>query len=162
MSPLYANHFAGHLPEGDPRTPVHGAAGCVWPTVPAMRYYFTSDNATGIFLPFQVLGALVIRPTIAVDHNLFAYQAVVWPPPWALVYCRKVADPDSTGYRWQVQFHAGSGLCLVTIDIPFPNQGCNVTVPLGNQVCPIMGPAGQSGDTFRMEQVEFDDVLPPP
>lgn len=149
------------MPEGDPRTPVHGAAGCVWPTVPAMRYVITSDNATGIFLPFNTFNALVIRPTVTVDHDLYAYQAIAWPPPWTLVYCRKVYDADTAGYRWQLQMHAGSGLCLVTIDKPFPFQKCNVEVPLGAHSCPNPIPPGTTGSTFRMVQVEFDDTEPP-
>lgn len=161
MTPLYADRFAGHMPDGDPRTPLHGAAGCVWPTVPATRYLFTSDDATGIFLPFKLLGALVIRSVATVDHDLYSYISMAWAPPWELVYCRKVKDPSTSGYRWQIQMHAGSGLCLVTIDAPFPNQKCNVTVPLGAYECPFSVPPGTTGSTFRMEQVEFDETSPP-
>lgn len=159
--PLYDNHFAGHMESGDPRTPLHGAAGCVWPTVPAMRYLLISDDATGVFLPFKTTGALVARTIVTLDHDLYGYVPLAWPPLWNCTKCQKVSDPSTGGYRWQIEFNAGSGVCSVSIDKAFPEQKCNVTVPLGNYTCPGQVPAGQTGTTFRMEQVEWDEATPP-
>lgn len=161
MSPLYANRFAGHLTDGDPRTPLHGAAGCTFPTVPAFRYFFYSSNATGVWFPFRIFGALVIRPTDTVDHDFYAYAAVAWPPPWALEYCRKIKEPNGRGYRWQIAINAGSGACRTVWDIPYFEQKCNHTILLGDRECPEIPLAGSSGSNFRMYQVEYDEALPP-
>ena len=159
--PLYNDHFAGHMETQDPRTPVHGAAGCVWPTIPAQRYQVGSSNAWGVFAPFILTPALVIRLRTQPDHDAFGYFPTSVPPPWAITLCRKVWNPETGGYRWELDMNAGSGICAVEFRVEFPEQKCNVNVILGNQSCPGGTPAGSSGDTFGMKQVEWDAIAPP-
>lgn len=157
---LYADRFSGHMDPADHRTPLHGAAGCVWPTVPPQRYYLTSGNATGVFVPFNLSGMLVARMVGSVDHNLYNYAQLGPFPGISLVRCEKHAQPDGIGYRWLVEIDAGSGCGIVSWDLDFPEQTCNRDVPLGNRSCPIL-PVGSTGSQMRMIQVEFDKSSPP-
>lgn len=157
----YANRFAGHLDKDDPRTPVHGAAGCIWPTIPAQRYIVVSSDATGIFAPFILTPALVIRLRTQPDHDDYEYFPTSVPPPWTITRCVKVWNPTTRGYRWELDMNAGSGICDVSWRVEFPEQKCNVTVPLGNKICPGGIPPGQAGSTFRLEQVEWNKTSPP-
>lgn len=157
----YSDRFAGHLDHLDPRTPVHGAAGCVWPTVPAMRYYLTSDDATGIFLPLNVSGILVMRMVTSVDHDDYRY---VQFGPFPVISCpwfRKRKDPESTGYIWDIIINGSSGCGPDLVwEIHRPMETCNRTIEIGNKCCPLL-PGSCTGSTFRAEQVEHDAFQPP-
>lgn len=160
--PLYYDRFSGHFESADPRTPLHGAAGCIWPTVPAFRYCLKSDNATGVFWLLNFTGILVIRTTAAVDHDDYRYVPIAPPPPYNITRCRKVWNPLTTGYRWEVDMDLGSGLCPVSWRIERPNEKCNVNVILGARSCPSPPPLGSTGSTFRMLQVVYDEACPVP
>lgn len=159
--PKYADRFSGHLANGDPRTPLHGAGGCVWPTFPAQRYSILSSDASGVFQVFNFTPGLVIRLRTQPDHDIYEYVPFAVPPPWQITLCRKVYNPTTEGYRWELDMNAGSGICSVQWRVEFPFQKCNVDVTLGNKECAGGVPPGASGATFRMEQVEWDEVTPP-
>ncbi|MCK5292957.1 MAG: hypothetical protein KAR39_13185 [Thermoplasmata archaeon] len=164
MSPLYDNHFAGHFESADPRTPLHGAGGCVFPTVPAMRYCLRSNNATGLMAILNYTGILVIRPVVTLDMDFYQYQPVAPPPPFGVTRCVKVYNPVTEGYRWEVNINMGSGVCPMEWRIEKPFSACNVDVLLGARSCPGGIPPGSTGSTFTMYQVEYDGTcpLPPP
>lgn len=159
--PLYDDRFAGHMETDDPRTPLHGAAGCIWPTVPAWHLQVKSDDATGIFAVWNVTPALLVRLRTQPDHDFYEYFPTSVPPPWAITRAVKVWNPSTGGYRWELDMNAGSGICAVEFRVEFPEQKCNVTHVLGNKECPGSVPAGASGETFRLIQVEWDETNPP-
>lgn len=159
--PKYADRFSGHMETDDPRTPLHGAAGCTWPTVPATRYLLKSDDATGVFLPLNFLGARVIRMVNTLDHDSYSFVPLAGPPTFTILLCRKVANKATGGYRWELDLDGFSGCGVLEIRVEFPAGKCNKTVPLGNWVCPLFPLAGSTGSTFRMLQIEYDQTDPP-
>lgn len=153
------NRFAGHIKRGDPRTPVFGAGGCPWPTIPPYRWALTSDDATGIYRPFN--GASII---FHVDQVTARHEHMVWRltnrPPWLYAgVIRKLFIRDRyPQYSYWVTI-------LMTIygidEIAFAHRTgpCNVNVHLGDQIGGII--RGRVGSTFRLLQVESDQTEPP-
>lgn len=158
---LYDDRFSGHLSELDYRGPLHAAGGCIWPTIPAMRYYLWSNNATGIFLPLRTTGILVQQTTQDPNHDRMNWAPVYSPP---LINCdlfRKTIWENRLGYTWDIEINAGSpcgGVLVWKIEIA--EQKCNVSVPIGNQPC-VSQPTWTTGDDFHADQVEFDEIEPP-
>ena len=73
--PTYHNRFRGHMRLGDPRTPVSGAGGCTWPTVPPYRIMLYSRNPTGEW------GFLAKEPIVLqYDLPTATHDYVVWYP----------------------------------------------------------------------------------
>lgn len=161
MSPHAADQFTGHLFEGDPRTLCHGAGGCRFPTMPAMRYLLFSGNPTGLFTVWQFTPGLMIRMVDTVDHDLFAYVGVSIPPPFSLTLARKVYNPETWGYRWELDFDMGSGCSTIEFRIERPFEKCNQDVLLGTGHCMEHPEFGEFGDTFSMQQVKWDETQPP-
>lgn len=161
MSPHVDAQFSGHLWEGDPRSQVHGAGGCTWPTLPAMRYQLISDNATGIFFVWSLTPGLMVRMVNTVDHDLYKYVGVSIPLPFSLTRARKVYNPITWGYRWELDFEMGSGCSPILYRQERPLEKCNVNVLLGDGFCVEHPELGRFGSTFRMLQVKYDETEPP-
>jgi hypothetical protein len=158
MSPLYNDHFSGHMEGGDPRTPLTVAGGCVWPTVPAFRYKLSSDNATGILQILNWDSIIVEKNTPGIAHDHCNYAMIRGPVGIFYAAMDKLARPDRQGYTWHVTIIAS--ICgMLLKEIPFPRRKCNHNFVIGNIWCP--GYQGSTGDTFRAEQVEFDHLEPP-
>lgn len=156
---LYDDHFSGHLDHRDPRTPVHGAAGCTWPTIPAMRYLLKSENATGAWAVWNTSGTLLLRVALTPDHDQYDYVPAGTPPGWSITRARKSWNPSTEGYTWELFLNFGGSLCVVEIVIERPEEKCNVDVAIGDRSCPAL--PGSSGSSFSMRQVEWNDAVPP-
>jgi hypothetical protein len=158
MSPLYNDHFSGHMEGGDPRTPLTSAGGCVWPTVPAWRYKLSSDDATGVLQVLNWDSIIVQKDTPGIAHDYCNYTMI--RGPFGIFYAAldKLTAPDGDGYSWNINIVAYfCGTLLKKIN--FKKRKCNHDFLIGNIWCP--GYEGATGDTFRAEQVEFDHWEPP-
>lgn len=161
MTPLYADRFAGHMPEGDPRGPLSAAGGCVWPTVPAFRYWLISDDATEELAFFNTDPVLVEFDSPQPSHSYAKWTLV---PPHAYVLAaiaEKRHWPGEGVYRWHFNIDVDEfpGHPLI-FSIERPAETCNRNLPLPNVVA--FDPAsGETGDTFRMEQIVWDQTSPP-
>lgn len=159
--PLYADHFAGHMPTGDPRSVVFVAAGCTWPTCPPWRWRAMSDNATGRFTQLNGDGILLelVGGTFEHDDTTWA-----WLTPTGdivdLTARKEKGGTEPLGYRWTVaiEIEATSERAIAVIDNP--EQKCNQNIEVGS-IDTGDPEYGATGDTFRLEQVEFDQVNPP-
>ncbi len=160
--PLFDNHFAGHMLTGDPRSPIFAAAGCVWPTCPAWRYRAMSDDASGRFAQLNDAGILLELPDDEWEHDDTTWE---WLDPEGdilLLTARKEKDPDNPfGSVWAITIEVLFGDDPAEATIINPAQKCNVDLPIG-----AIGTGdpdqGTTGDTFRLEQVEFNKEDPPP
>lgn len=157
---LYDDRFSGHLSHEDFRTPVTGAGGCTWPTIPAARYYLSSEDATGILSVLNVTGILVL-PTTEVDpahdvRNWFSVGHI-----YAATVFRKTWVPGRPGFDWDVELTISSP-CGSTLQwhIEEPIRKCNYDILLGSRCCPML-PGSCTGDTFTAYQVEDNEITPP-
>lgn len=165
MSPLYADRFAGHYFTGDPRTPVQGAGGCVWPTVPPYRVQFSSTTATGQWEFLRYTPVIFQQVESPFHHNLLTYEMIEQPGPvyaWTLYKTHtRSLFPE---WEWQ--------MCIMLIGWPdevcfakSKTGKCNVDVVWGNLSIPYG--AGLTGATFTQFQVVYDKLrhpgwVPPP
>lgn len=161
MSPHVANQFTGHLPEGDPRTQCHGAGGCTWPSMPAMRYQLKSTNATRAFTIWNVTPGLIIRNSNDVDHDLWWLSGVSIPPPFSIYLAQKVYTPDTWGYQWQINIYMDPYPLPIEYRVDRPFENCNRSIVLGAKGMPGMPWLGTLGSTFTMYQVHYDKTVPP-
>lgn len=162
MSPLHDNRFAGHLQAADPRGPLSAAGGCVWPTVPAFRYQLRSNDAT------QELRFLNHRPILLQfsgpqpSHDAAPWFLARVHPDVPFAVAIKQYTPGESTYKWSfsigVDEFPGNPLVFFVVR---PIETCNRTIPLPN--VEAWDPAsGETGNTFRMEQVEWNRESPPP
>lgn len=162
---LYADRFAGHLDHRDPRTPVQGAGGCPWPTIPPYRVQFSSTNATGQFEFLQHSPVILEQVPSVFHHRLLEWQVIEAPPEvyqWTLY---KTFTPDLfPGWEYSyVIFLIGW-----PDEVPythFLSGKCNVDVLLGDIGIPYG--TGSPGSAFTLFQVEWNALrhpgwLPPP
>jgi hypothetical protein len=158
---LFLNKFAGHMPEGDPRTPLAAAGGCTWPTCPAFRYAILSDDATEELAFFNTTPVIIQFVGPWPSHNLAGWSLIIPHPDVVLALATKSFTQGESTYRWafgiDVDEFPGHPL-LFSTDRPL--ETCNRTIPLPN--VEAFDPAsGETGDTFRMEQVVWNEDLPP-
>lgn len=156
MTPLYANHFAGHLFTDDPRTPVTAAAGCTWPTFPAHRYILTAPNAAGMLAPLRTQGVLFEKVTPGSAHNECQYNMISGPLPVVFGIAWKRWDPATEGYEWEISISVSSPCGLMTWTVPRPPETCNRDIGLYPLACPGVPEAGNTGSPTDWLQVEFD------
>jgi hypothetical protein len=162
MSPKVADPFSGHLPDGDPRGPLSAAAGCIWPTVPPYRFHLISDDATA------GLGFLNTRPIVfefvsdQPAHDQAFWSLLGTHPDVSSGLVVKEYDFFRTGYAWagQIWVNAFFSLPLLFRQLR-PIERCNRDCALPNVA--VYEPIdGVTGDTFRLEQIEWDKTSPPP
>lgn len=152
--------FVGHLGGDDPRTNLHGAGGCVWPTVPAYRYLLTSDNPTGPFQFLSTVGLLVQFASGDLGHDLALWLGPWNPLPGVTCTAFKSMEPSGMAWRWTI------GIKVPTCPSPAwgyfgPFYGvCNVDQVLGNIQC-ILPSIGETGSDLQMRQCEHDATGPP-
>lgn len=155
----YADRFSGHLSPDDPRTPVTAAGGCTWPTIPAYRYWLTSDDATGIFSFLNTEGILYQQSGTPPGHDRMKYTGIKltgWTPSTYLI---RDYSAEFNNIMWHLYLHHKD--CYFEINssgIQQPGK-CNVDIPIFEFDC-LWG-NGTSGKTCRLEQVEFDKDKPP-
>ena len=157
--PKYANHFAGHIEHGDPRTPVTAAAGCLWPTMPAHRYLLTSQDASGMFLALNTVGVLFSKSTVGPGHDLCQWSGMGMPPPFVIAIAIKQAAPNKQTYTWTVTLSAlGVGLAIKTVEFPLGDCNLDRLIGLFGFANPFLG---NTGFSCQLQQVEFDHTEPP-
>ena len=158
MKWAWNERFDGHLSHEDPRTPVTGAAGCVWPTIPAHRYRLSSDNAWGVLFPLRAQPILVEKVTPGDAHDACQWNMISGPPPILFAILWKSWNPHSEGYTWQLGITAT--LCgIMEIEIERPEERCNRDFIIGEMTCPAY--AGGTGANFQARQVEWNKTAPP-
>ena len=161
MSPLFNDHFRGHMESGDPRSLVFAAAGCTWPTVPAWRYRAVSCNATLLFAGLNVPGLLLPVFELVTTHDVGAWLLLVQAPPILAMALIKQPDPANPfGSIWTVTIAIAGAMQQPIKVITRPEAKCNVPLLVGEMQ--TGDPAdGTTGSTFRLEQVEWDEELAP-
>lgn len=160
MSPRFDNLFESHMPEGDPRTLVTGAGGCIWPTVPARRYLLVSDNPTGIWNFLATDGLLIEHLLFFPGHELAGYFGGGGGTPISFIVAGKRYNRPDDFYTWEFQIQHGECSSQVNFTVIRPIETCNRPIPLGNRFC-IDEPGSETGSTFRMLQVVYDQTEPP-
>lgn len=161
MSPLVEDRFAGHYRPGDPRGPLSAAGGCTWPTVPAFRYALRSDDATLDLAFFNTDPVLVEMTSPQPAHDLAFWQLTDDNPNVRFANAVRVFTPGQATYLWAFSIDViAIDEALLLFGLVRNNETCNRDIPLPN-VFAFDIDRGVTGDTFRMEQVEFDQSEPP-
>lgn len=162
MSPTIGNRFKGHLAHGDPRGPLTAAGGCIWPTVPAFRYWLKSDDASG---ELTFLNHNPIR--IQYDAELSGHNVAIWKRlgfhySIFTAVATKIHVPGTSIYTWWFSIRTVlRPFTPIAFQVERDIETCNRDIPLPNVPPYYPGPGG-TGDTFRMEQIEWDQTSPPP
>lgn len=161
MTPLYHDRFSGHLEEGDPRGPLSAAGGCIWPTIPAYRYWLISDDATGDLAFFNTDPVIIqfISPQPA--HDVAGWSLIVANPFVLAAAAQKTYVHPNNTYSWSF-FVIVNAIpeAWLTFGVIRNNERCNRDIPLPNTWAFDID-RGVTGDTFRMEQIEWDEESPP-
>lgn len=157
---LYADRFAGHLDPDDVRTPVYGAGGCTWPTIPAWKYYLASSNAYGIFAPLTSQGILLESSDLEA-HDDHEWHWVSGPtPPFYNATMRKIWYPASLQFQWRITLHVTTCGAAMEWIIDEDIRKCNYNIPLTDRTCGTHAFSG-TGSHFTAYQVEWDSSKPP-
>lgn len=159
--PLYANRFAGHMPTGDPRGPLSAGGGCTWPTCPAYRYWLISDDATGDLAFFNTDPVVIEFASDQPAHNSAGWTLIEANPNVAFAVAAKEFTQGDATYRWSFFiFVIAIPEALLLFDVTRNIETCNRDIPLPN-VWAFDIDRGVTGDTFRMQQIEWDKTSPP-
>lgn len=159
--PLYADNFAGHMFDGDPRNPLTGAFACTWPTVPAYRYRINAPNAFGVYIGFNITPPLIELTSDVGDHDVAEWEA---PDPgfWLQsVLLRKLPiDTEFDGFQITLTWKTLINPNLLTNDEIYTTRKCNKNIPLPNW---NQGPMinGEMGEDAELLQVVWDETEPP-
>ena len=159
MSPRFANHFTSHMPEGDPRTPLTASAGCIWPTVPAWHLLVVSNDATGVLSFLNTLGIQLKPHATQREFDDFRWVLNGGVPPVVNPELMKTQLNDPYGYRLQLTATTVWGMFQSVTD--FPYRVCNCCHPLTRTTVGSPVILGDTGDSFRLLQVDFDETRPP-
>lgn len=159
--PLFDNHFAGHIETGDPRGPLSAGGGCVWPTIPAFRYWLISDDATGDLAFFNTTPVVIEFASPQPSHDAGEWNLLAADPNVSSVIAEKLFNQGDTTYRWRFRIAV---IAIPEEDLTFGVirnvERCNRDIPLPNTWAFDID-RGVTGNTFRMEQIEWDATSPP-
>lgn len=161
MSPHVANRFSGHFPEGDPRTPLHAAAGNTWPTVPAYRFYLISDNATGTASFWNHATGVIEQEGPFHEHSDCYWSFVAQHPAADWFVLRKLWIAPQDFYTWQLAFQVTAGSQIFGKIWTSTFGPGNVDLAIGSILPVLPGPPGDTGSTFRALQLEWNGAVPP-
>lgn len=153
--------FAGHVDTKDPRTLVFGAAGCVFPTMPAFHYRAMSENATGDFAELNGDGILLPLLTAQPGHFNTTYGFFGGIGALEMLLANKVQNAlDRPGYRWQIIMQIACQIDPIIAQFPRPFEKCNRDVPIG-ALEGDLPEFGTTGSTFILRQVVWNETMPP-
>lgn len=159
--PHVDDQFSGHMFEDDPRGLLFGTHGCTWPTVPAWRYRAQSDNATGLFVELNGDGLLVpfLDETPSAKRVRWEFSGGVGQI-LEIRFTKVQAPVDEDGFAFICEIDLALPKVSVRRRIHFDLQECNFNALFGN--FPGVDPVwGNAGSTFTMNQVVWDETLPP-
>jgi hypothetical protein len=156
--PLYGNRFAGHIPNGDPRTPLTGAVGCIWPTFPPRKWRLWCTAAQGILTDLNYPGLLLEWQSTDPAHDLCSWR-VISPPPaiWYCVLNKQEWNGPEGAFIYDLTIHFYT--CILSALLYRPEERCNRDYLVGNLVCDYTG--DQTGNDLALYQVEFNQTMPP-
>lgn len=164
--PLYDDPFAGHLELDDPRSPLFGAGGCTWPTIPAYRYIVCPAGTWGVF---SGLDGVNIQLRLSVGQP--AHNDCWWLGfnlPWPLTYgtLRKQWVQANNTQLWTLALTGGYVCGTVQWVWVRAESDCNVDHNIGAAECSISPPVGGFGSGTKLLQCEYDktsrgDCVPP-
>lgn len=161
--PRYADRFRSHIPEGDPRSNLTGAYGCIWPTMPPHRWIIKSIDAYGALVGLNTQGAIFERITSIGEHDRPVWNLIAAPFPITTGQIQKYEETNPFGFRYEIGMAAGP--CgNILVKFKRPHEKCNRDYDLEPFVCP--GYYGGWGPNTKLLQVEFDKTdrhdWPPP
>lgn len=161
MTPFYDDRFNGHIEAGDPRGPLSAAGGCVWPTIPAYRYWLKSDDASGDLAFFNTNPPVLQFVSPQPAHDIAGWTLHIANPfVHVAVAVKTFVHPNNT-YTWTfIVFVNAIPEAPLEFGVIRNAEPCNIDIPLPN-VWAFDIDRGQTGDTFRMEQIEWDKESPP-
>lgn len=157
----YANRFAGHMHPDDPRTPLQGAAGCTWPTVPAFRFKLRTENAYGLLTFWNYNNALLQQQPGSHEHNELWWLGSNLPLGCSYLIVGKHYTHPASIFTWTVALILTGPYTLISVEVPFEFGVCNRDWPIGDFTSPFLPDSGM-GSTCRLTQVEFDKTQEPP
>ncbi len=159
--PQVQDQFAGHLLSADPRSLLFGARGSVWPTIPAYRYRAQSANATGSLTFLNGDGVLVTLfiPLPATGPVVWRFLSSQTPFP-SVILIKQQTVFTRPGFQWIVGVTPEIDTGYTTKIIAKPLSKTNVDFDVGSIVILFPDP-GDTGSTFQMRQVVWDETMPP-
>jgi hypothetical protein len=159
VSAQVADPFAGHLRSDDPRSLMWASGGCSWPTVPAWNFLLASTNATGV-LTFLNTSGIQLKPTPGPSSSYQTQWFLNGALPiiiGAVMLKLYVKTAEVYTFDLWVSTLVGSFFSVTQ----FPLQTCNRTHMLTPASLGSPVELGNTGDGFRLLQVEHDQTRPP-
>lgn len=161
MMPKVANQFAGHLLPADPRRLLFGARGSVFPTIPAYHYRAQSTNATGSLTFLNGDGFLLALQTLLPATDDVEWEFIRPPPPdGAVRLIKEQRTIDRPGFRWRVGVTPEWDTGYTEKILPRSLSRTNVDILVGSILVGMPDP-GNTGSTFTLRQVVWDETMPP-
>lgn len=154
-----SNPFRGHSRTTDPRTPLWGAGGSVFPTTPAYRYRLGAEHATGHWVFLRSTGVLFTLHG-EMFHNYGQYrhsEGVIAPFQWMRLQRHFRAVTDDV--LWVITYKLCQEAALYTTWWIRGREKTNVNMSFAWQT-PYPDIPGHPGIS-TLYQVEHDDRLPP-
>lgn len=160
--PHVDDRFSGHFNTGDPRTPLHSARSCIWPTVPPFHWRMEVDSAYGFLACLWPDTLFLERPGILHDHDLTEWSPVVHPPCIRFCSFRKIWIEESKRTMYTLFFVMQAIFWPVTFTWFEGEHACNRDWELGDwhhDLWPPLPPSGFTNAVLR--QVEWGETYPP-
>lgn len=159
--PQVQNQFAGHMYPMDPRGLMFGAQGSMWPTIPAYRYRARSQNATGsmVFLNGDGVLLTLAVPLPAMELVVWYYESTETPFP-AVVLIKWQPPAAHPGFQWNVGVTPEVDTGFEVKEIVRPISRTNIDIKVGSIIRVFPDP-GDTGSTFNILQVVWDETMPP-
>lgn len=158
--PLYNDRFSGHMELDDPRTVIQGAGGNTWPTCPPYRWAPRTEDAYGLLSYWNTNAAYLTSAATGHEHNQIHWLGVNLPLGCSYFLAGKLWVPSELKINWTIAFIQTFPYALVQkVWQVNPGPG-NVDLAIGNMTHPGLPDSG-TGDSFRLEQVEWDATAPP-
>lgn len=160
--PLYTDRFSGHMPVGDPRTPLHGAGGCDWPTVPPRRWALYAPLAWGWVAAWATQHVLLEWSNVGVAHDDCWWYMIDGPSIVGDATIRKRWLRDPRKIQYDIVVSTDSICGVFTWKLTQNEEACNRKFRLSGQDCYLEPELGGTGKFVDMRQVEFDATEAPP
>jgi hypothetical protein len=154
-----SNPFRGHLRTTDPRNPLWGAGGSVFPTTPAYRYRLGSEHATGHWVLLRAAGVLfTLHGEMTHDFGEYRHSEGVIPP-FQWMRLTRWFIPTYDRVHWTLSYKLCEAVEIWYTYWIRAREKTNVNMEFewSTPLPPIPGSPGIS----TLYQVEHDGRLPP-